>query len=70
MTDDNRGKDYPKTGEYNGQTVDIAHALATFTPDELAQVVVDVPGTGKIRPWRFASPISEVRVGPDGGLLI
>jgi hypothetical protein len=46
---------YPTTGTLRGEVVDLEIAAATFNEDDLTQVVVDVPGIGPIRPWRFCA---------------
>ena len=59
---------YPKTGEYRGEPIDIDHAMRTLSPAELADVVVDVPGKGHIRPWRYAQATLEQ--DEDGAILL
>ena len=59
----------PETGEYKGEPIDLGHAKATLSPAELAQVFVDVPGSGKIRPWRFIDD-PKVTITPDGSVEI
>jgi hypothetical protein len=60
----------PKTGEYQGKPIDLAHAQATLSPAELADVVVDVPGQGRIRPWRFVQPAQDVELADDDSVVI
>jgi hypothetical protein len=59
----------PETGEYQGKPINLGVATATLSQDELAQVVVDVPGRGKVRPWRFAQGSDSVVVR-DGAVEI
>ena len=59
----------PVTGEYQGKPILIKEAVATLKPEELADVVVDVPGRGRIRPWRFVQPSDDVEV-KDGAVSI
>lgn len=63
-------KAQPEMGEYQGKPINLAHAEATLTPAELAEVVVDIPGRGKVRPWRFVQPPGEGGVDADGATLI
>lgn len=50
----------------DGTRVRLASAVRTLDPVALRELVVDVRGVGRVRPWRFASLGSELRVGADG----
>ena len=53
----------PESGTYRGKPINLRHALATLTADELADVVV-----GGRRPWRFALRSDDVKV--EGGAIV
>jgi hypothetical protein len=60
----------PEMGEYEGKPISLEHAQATLSPEQLAEVFVDVPGRGRIRPWRFVQPSDDVTVDDDGAVVI
>jgi hypothetical protein len=62
-------KDWPTHGMLDGESIALTEVEA-LTPAERAEVEVDVPGKGVIRPWRFVDDGSNVRVSDSGKLLI
>jgi hypothetical protein len=44
--------EWPATGTLEGKPVDLATVESTLPYDRWGDVVVDVPGEGKRRPWR------------------
>lgn len=60
---------WPKTGTIGTREISLEEA-EKLPPDERAEVVVDVPGVGKIRPWRFDTDADDVQVDEDGTLVI
>ena len=59
----------PEYGKLRGKKVLLADAEARLSPADLAQVEVDVPGQGIIRPWRFVTDGSEI-TEKDGRLQL
>lgn len=53
--------DLPAFGEFDGKRISREDA-EKLPPDQKAEVVFDVPGVGKVRPWRFAVDGSAVKV--------
>ncbi len=62
--------DRPKTGTFRGRTIDLDEAERTLSPGELAEVVVDLPGVGRVRPWRFTQAAGDGAVDSDGATLL
>lgn len=60
---------WPRTGLLDGKTVDLATMEETLPKERWAEVQVDVPGEGLIRPWRFMTPAGEVDRDPKTGML-
>lgn len=60
----------PAFGTFRGQPIDLARVAELLTPEERPEVFVDVPGVGRVRPWRFVTDGSEVQVDEDGTLVI
>ena len=67
MTSDS---DWPRIGYLDGKPIDLSTLKQTVHPARWAEVVVDVPGVGRVRPWRFASQGWEVSRGADGVLKV
>lgn len=45
----------PAYGKLRGKLVKMADIETRLSREDLEQVIVDIPGKGEIRPWRFAS---------------
>ncbi len=43
---------WPKHGTFHGERIDLRAEARQMTPTDLADVVVDVPGYGPMRPWK------------------
>jgi hypothetical protein len=59
-------RDWPKTGTFRGQAIDLNVARATLNGFELADVLVDLPGIGPSYPWRG----SEYVIDADGKIRL
>ena len=61
----------PAYGKLRGKRVSLAEAPSRLSADDLAQVEVEIPGQGVIRPWRFSSAESDCKfeVSADGKTL-
>ncbi len=60
----------PQYGKLRGKRVLLSEAESRLSKEDLAQVEVDVPGQGVIRPWRFVTDGSEIVVQANGRLAL
>jgi len=58
--------DWPATGTLFEKIVKLDKpTLEALSTDQLREVVVDVPGRGPVRPWRFEGDGSDVTDNPE-----
>lgn len=57
--------DWPKTGTLGGRTIDLKLAFETLSYTGLAQITVDIPGEGKVQPWKQLDGLDTFEV-PEG----
>jgi hypothetical protein len=62
--------DRPEYGELRGQRVKLEGIEQRLSQDDLEEVTVELPGQGKVRPWRFASSGARIREDEDGCLVV
>ena len=60
---------WPEYGDLDGKQIKLGE-IDKLPMALRTQVVVDVPGEGKIRPWRFASDGDDVRIDVTDGTLV
>jgi hypothetical protein len=57
---------WPAHGELDGKPVRLVEAMRNLGSDECSNIVVDIPGTGRMRPFRG----QDIAFGSDGVLYI
>jgi len=44
--------DYPETGELDGKIINLREVVPKLSRLEVTRITVDLPDSGKIRPWK------------------
>tara|TARA_Y100000034_G_scaffold89408_1_gene107570 strand:- start:197 stop:445 length:249 start_codon:yes stop_codon:yes gene_type:complete len=60
---------WPEHGELNGEKI-LLRDIGKIPSEQWPEIVIDVEGQGKIRPWRFETDGADIYVADDGAIVI